>query len=221
MSRNRFCGRLLTALLTVASWAGAQSTVAKNSEAGVAPANAVNVPSRTAVPAPGEALRVPREFRIGSGDILAIDVYKEPDASSPTVPVRPDGKISAPMIGEVQAAGLSPSELEVALAEKYREFIRGPRITVIVKEINSMKVYVIGEVKKEGPIRFQAPITVLQALAEAGGVTDYAKRRKIYILRTEQDHRVILPFDYDAVVRGGKVGDNIALVSGDTVVVPR
>jgi polysaccharide export outer membrane protein len=162
-----------------------------------------------------------REYRIGAGDVLGVDVWKEPDASAVSVTVRPDGKVSLPMIGETQVAGLTPAELENALVPKYRDLIRVTRLTVMVKEINSQKAYLIGEVKKEGPIRLQAPITVLQALAEAGGVTDYAKRRKIYILRSASGGQQILPFDYDAVVRGEKIQQNVVVVAGDTIIVPR
>jgi polysaccharide export outer membrane protein len=170
---------------------------------------------------PGQLQQGFQEYRIGPGDVLGIEVWKEPDASSASVAVRPDGKISLPMVGEMHAAGLTPNELEKLLAPKYRDLIRVTRLTVMVKEINSQKVYLIGEVKKEGPIRLQAPITVLQALAEAGGVTDYAKRRKIYILRSFANGRQILPFDYDAVVRGDKMEQNIVVSGGDTIVVPR
>lgn len=161
------------------------------------------------------------EYRIGPGDVLQIDVWKEPDASSPLVTVRPDGKISIRMLGDVPAVGLSPAELEALLTNKYSQFIRNARVTVMVKEVNSQKVYVIGEVKKEGAIRLQGPLTVLQALAEAGGLSDYAKRKKIYILRTVQGRQHMLPFDYDAVVRGERMDQNILLQPGDTVIVPR
>jgi len=161
------------------------------------------------------------EYRIGPGDVLGIDVWKEPDASSPSAPVRPDGKLSLPMIGEVDAANLTPTDLERLLTKRYREYIRDTHVTVVVKEINSKKVYLVGEVKKEGPVRMLAPITVLQALAEAGGVTDYAKRRKIYVLRTVEGRQVRLAFDYDAVLRGDNTEQNVELVAGDTVVVPR
>jgi polysaccharide export outer membrane protein len=161
------------------------------------------------------------DYRIGPGDVLAVEVWKEPDASTPTVIVRPDGKVSLAMVGDYVAAGHTPQELEEALAVKYREFVRAARVTVTVKEINSQKVYLIGEVKKEGAIRIQAPITVLQALAEAGGVTDYAKRKKIYVLRTENNQHHIFPFDYDSVVHGEKLEQNIVLAPGDTIVVPR
>lgn len=161
------------------------------------------------------------EYRIGPGDLLGIEVWKEPDASSAAAPVRPDGKLSLPMVGEVEAASLTPTELETLLTKRYREYIRDTHVTVVVKEINSKKIYLVGEVKKEGPVRIQAPITVLQALAEAGGVTDYARRRRIYVLRTVEDRQVRLPFDYDAVVRGENTEQNVTLLAGDTVVVPR
>ncbi len=162
----------------------------------------------------------PVEYRIGPGDLLGIDVWKEPDASSPAAPVRPDGKLSLPMVGEVEAAGLTPAELEAQLTARYREYIRDTHVTVAVKEINSKKIYLVGEVKKEGPVRIQAPITVLQALLEAGGLTDYAKRHRIYVLRTVNGRQTRLPFDYDAVLLGRNTEQNITLMAGDTVVVP-
>jgi len=163
----------------------------------------------------------PPAYRIGPGDILQIDVWKEPDASTPSVTVRPDGRISLAMIGEVQVAGRTPAELKAMLSEKFGEFIRGPRVTVTVRDVNSQKIYLIGEVRREGLLRLAGPTTVLQALAEAGGITDYAKRKRIYILRIVNGAQVNLPFDYDAVVRGQKVAQNVMLVAGDTIVVPR
>lgn len=160
-------------------------------------------------------------YRIGPGDVLQVEVWKEADASAPAVTVRPDGKISLPMLGEVQAAGSTPSELQEALTAQYGRLIRDARVTVMVREVNSQKVYLIGEVRREGAIRLTAPLTVLQALAEAGGITDYAKRKRIYILRVTGGRQALLPFDYDAVVRGEKVHQNVVLLPGDTVVVPR
>jgi polysaccharide export outer membrane protein len=163
----------------------------------------------------------PLTYRIGPGDVLQVDVWKEPDASSPAATVRPDGRITLPMLGEVQAAGLMPSELQKSLVGKYGELIKDASVIVTVREINSQKVYLIGEVRREGPVKLVAPLTVLQALAEAGGITDYAKRKRIYILRTAGGRQAILPFDYDAVVRGEKVQQNVVLLPGDTIVVPR
>lgn len=172
---------------------------------------------------PGTERAVPdaRRYRIGPGDILQIEVWKEPEASVPSVTVRPDGSISLPILGELRASGLLAMELQQTLCQKYGEFIRNARVTVMVREINSQKIYLIGEVRREGPIRLVAPITVLQALAEAGGLTDYAKRKRIYIIRSEGDRRAFLPFDYEAVVRGEKIEQNIEMLPGDTIVVPR
>lgn len=160
------------------------------------------------------------QYRIGEGDILGVEVYKEPDASTASVPVRLDGKITVALLGEMAVTGLTPRELEQRLTAGYAEILRDPHVTVTVKEIHSQKVYLVGEVKKEGPIRLEAPITVLQALAEAGGVTVFAKRKKMYVLRTENDQRLILPFNYDEVVRGKNIGQNVILEPGDTIVVP-
>lgn len=160
------------------------------------------------------------EYRIEAGDILAVEVWKEPDLSSPSVPVRLDGKISLPMLGQTEAAGLTPDEMEKILAAKYSEYVRAPRVTVLLKEVNSQKAYVIGEVKKEGFVRLASPVTVLQALAECGGLTDFANRTKIQILRTTGGRQELLPFDYTAVTRGKKMQQNVVLLPGDTVVVP-
>jgi len=160
-------------------------------------------------------------YRIGPGDVLQVDVWKEPDASNPSVTVRPDGKISLAIIGEVQASGQTPGELEVVLRDKFGEVIRNPRVTVTVRDVNSQRIYLIGEVRREGPIRMSGPVTVLQALSEAGGITDYAKRKKIYILRSVGRQQLTLQFDYEAVVRGQKVEQNVVLLPGDTIVVPR
>lgn len=161
------------------------------------------------------------EYRIGPGDVLQVEVWKEPEASTAAATVRMDGTISVAMLGEVRAAGLSTRELQGTLEAAYGALIRGARVTVLVREVTSQRVYVIGEVRREGPIRLATPLTVLQALAEAGGLTDYAKRKKIYILRMAEGRRQILPFDYEAVVRGEKMQQNIQLRPSDTLVVPR
>jgi polysaccharide export outer membrane protein len=160
-------------------------------------------------------------YRIGPGDVLQIDVWKEPDASNPSVTVRPDGRVSLAMVGEIAVAGLTPVELEARLADKFGTLIRNPRVTVAVRDANSQKIYVLGEVRREGSIRMAGPMTVLQALAEAGGVNDYAKRKQIYILRVMNGRQARLPFDYEAVLRGQKAEQNLRLQPGDTVVVPR
>jgi polysaccharide export outer membrane protein len=159
-------------------------------------------------------------YRIGPGDTLQIVVYKEADASVPSVVVRPDGKITLPLVKELVVAGLTPSELEKLLAERLVRFIRDADVTVIPTEIVSQRVYLVGAVRKEGPLPLLSSMTVLQALNAAGGLNEYAKKRKIYVLRTEHGKQVRLPFDYAAVIRGEHTEQNIELHLDDTIVVP-
>ncbi|MCC6367120.1 MAG: polysaccharide biosynthesis/export family protein [Bryobacterales bacterium] len=162
----------------------------------------------------------PAGYRIGAGDVLQILVWKEPDASVPSVMVRTDGKISVPLIKEVNAAGLTPAELEKVLAERLSKFVREVDVTVIPREIVSQKVYLLGAIRREGPVVLQSSMTVLQALNSAGGLTEYAKRKKIYILRNENGKQIRLPFDYEAVIKGEHPEQNILVQAEDTIVVP-
>ena len=163
---------------------------------------------------------VPDDYIIGSGDVLQIAVWKEPEVSVPTVVVRPDGRIAIPLIKDVEVAGLSPEQAETQITTQLSKYINTPNVTVVVATINSKKVYVLGGVKKEGPLPYTYRMSVMQALSEAGGLTEYAKRKKIYVLRTENGKDYRLPFDYDAVIKGEKMEQNIQLLAGDTVVVP-
>lgn len=152
--------------------------------------------------------------------MLQIVVWKEPDASLPEAVVRSDGKISVPLIGEIDVAGLTPEELRVSLVEKFSRYINTPGVTVYAKQINSRKVYVLGSVKKEGPIPLIRPMTVLQALDEAGGLGEWASLKKIYVLRKVDGKQVKLPFDYKAVIKGQHLEQNITLLPDDTIIVP-
>jgi polysaccharide export outer membrane protein len=152
---------------------------------------------------------------------LQVVVWKEPDASVPAAVVRVDGKISMPLIAEVDAAGVTPAELEKTLVTSLSKFINHPVVTVIVAAVNSRKVYVVGGVRKEGPILLARPMTVLQAINEAGGLADYARKKKIYVLRNENGRQLKLPFDYEAVTRGERLEQNIALLPDDTIIVPQ
>ncbi len=117
--------------------------------------------------------------------------------------------------------GLTPTELEKILTAKLSQLIRGADVTVVVKEIRSKKVYLVGAVKKEGPIPLLSSMTVLQVLSEAGGLSEYAKKKKIYVLRTENGKQVRLPFDYAAAIKGEHVEQNIQVQPDDTIVVPQ
>jgi polysaccharide export outer membrane protein len=188
-------------------------------------APAADAPARSTAPVVAPAAGVDRTMRdtyqIGEGDVLQISVWGEPAASVPSGVVRPDGMISMPLIKDIHVAGLTPSEAEKAITEQLSKQIKSADVTVIVGQINSKKVFVVGGgVKKEGPISFTYRMTVMQALSEAGGLTDYAKRKKIYVLRNENGRQYKLPFDYDAVLRGERTELNIPLQAGDTLVVP-
>ncbi len=161
------------------------------------------------------------EYRIGAGDVLEINVWNEPQASVVAVAVRPDGKISLPLIKEIDVLGKTPLELQKILTGKFEGMIRGADVTVVVKEIRSKKVYLVGSVGKAGPIPLISDhMTVLQALAEAGGLSQFARRGKIYVLRTVDGKKVRMPFDYGAVIKGEHMEQNIILLPDDTIVVP-
>jgi polysaccharide export outer membrane protein len=175
---------------------------------------AANTPAAQSPPASDE-------YHIGAGDVLEINVWNEPQASVAAVAVRPDGKVSLPLIKEIDVLGQTPMELQRALTARFEKLIRGADVTVVVKEIRSKKVYLVGKVTKPGPVPLVSDhMTVLQALAECGGVSQFAKRGKIYVLRTDNGKQVKLPFDYNAVIKGEHMEQNIALLPDDTIVVP-
>jgi len=158
-------------------------------------------------------------FLIGPEDVLDVTVWKEPDMSR-VVPVRPDGRISLPLINDIQAAGLSPEQLAATVAEKLRKFVTEPQVTVIVTAVNSQRVFVVGEVLRAGAFPLFPGMTVLQALGTAGGFTTFADVKKIHVLRMRDGKQVELPFNYRDVLNGDKPEQNIRLEPGDTIVVP-
>ncbi len=180
------------------------------------PAAAVEAP---AVKPAGEGIRGD-DYVIGEGDVLQVAVWGEPAASVQSATVRPDGKISMPLIKDITVAGLTPAKVEGNVQEMLSKVIRAPDVTVIVAQINSKKIFLTGAVKREGPLKFTYRMTVLQAISEAGGLTDYAKRKNIYVLHTDNGRQFRLPFDYTAVLKGEKMEQNILLSPGDTIVVP-
>jgi polysaccharide biosynthesis/export protein len=160
-------------------------------------------------------------FIIGNDDVLAINVWKEPDVSRPAVPVRSDGKISLPLVGEVQAAGRTPLKLEQEIAAKLKNYIAEPEVTVMVQQINSQKFNILGMVSKPGSYPISNSATVLDAIALAGGFRDFAKQKSIYILRQNTDGtQTRLPFNYKEVVKGRNPDQNMKLQPRDTIVVP-
>ncbi len=158
------------------------------------------------------------DYVIGADDVLHISVWKETDLTN-TLPVRPDGKISMPLLDDVQAAGLTPMQLANSLTEKLKKFIADPRVTVVVTQMNSQRIYVLGEVTHTGAMTLTPNMTVLQAIASAG-FTQFANTKGIYVLRTEGGKQQKFPFNYKQVVKGEAMNENIELKPGDTIVVP-
>jgi polysaccharide export outer membrane protein len=159
------------------------------------------------------------KYVIGPGDVLDINVWKEPDFSR-SVPVRPDGNISVPLINDIEAAGRTPTQLAVSIAAMLRKYITQPQVTVIVTAINSRWVYVLGEVNRPGQVPLLPNMTVLQALSSAGGFAQFANEKGIYVLRNEDGRQITYPFNYKKVIRGKSGERNINLRPGDTIVVP-
>jgi len=159
------------------------------------------------------------DYKIGPQDVVRIDVWKEPEISR-TIPVRPDGRISLPLLNDVQAAGLTSMQLAGVIREGLTKYITSPQVTVIVTEINSRRVYCTGEVTRPGALALLPNMTALQAISSCGGFTQFARLKGIYILRTEHGEQVQHPFNYKEVVKGKRPEDNILLQPGDVIVVP-
>jgi len=151
---------------------------------------------------------------------LAVNVWKEPEISR-SVPVRSDGKISLPLIGEVQASGQTPKQLEVEIASKLQNYIAEPDVTVIVQEIKSQRFNILGQVARPGSYLLTNSMTVLDAIAMSGGFRDFAKQKSIYVLRAASGgEQVRLAFNYKDVIKGKHPEQNIVLLPRDTVVIP-
>jgi len=158
------------------------------------------------------------DYVIGADDTLHISVWKEPDLSV-TLPVRPDGKISMPLLDDIPAAGMTPVMLKELITTRLKKYIADPRVTVVVTAMNSRRVFVTGEVLHTGPMPLLPSMTVLQALAQAG-FNQFSNLKGIYLLRTENGKQQKIPFNYKEVVRGNHPEQNIPLKPGDTIVVP-
>lgn len=180
---------------------------------------APDLPPTAVTPKLPTAQPTPSDYVIGEQDVLSIVVWKERELSA-TVVVRPDGKITLPLVNEINVIGMTPAQLQALLIEKFKPFLNIPQVTVEVVQINSRKAYLIGEVMKTGTFSLNSSTTVLQIIAAAGGLRDFAKRKDIYILRNQNGKQVRYRFNYDEVIRGKNTQQNIILQPGDMVVVP-
>jgi len=220
-------------LVLLGAWAhtasGQNTSSSASPDKPVVPASATEPPkdaANAAQPAAADTLpaRVaqvrPDSYIIGSEDMLAISVWKESEMSR-TVPVRPDGMISLALLGEIKAKGLTPVQLEEQITDALKKIMADPQVTVIVTQVNSMTFTVMGQVNRPGYLPITRPLTVLDAIALCGGFRDFAKQKKIYVLRTGPDGKQQrLKFNYKEVIQGKNMAQNIELHQHDTLVIP-
>ena len=159
-----------------------------------------------------------REYRIGVEDVLLVSVWRDTDLTR-EVPVRPDGKISLPLIHDIAAAGKTAAELGQEIQIRLKEYMSNPSVTVTVREINSIKIYLLGEVVRPGPVAPKSQVRLLQAIAMAGGITPFGGKKKIVIFRKTPSGEKVFEVSYQSIVSGKKPSDNLMLEPGDTVVV--
>jgi polysaccharide biosynthesis/export protein len=213
---------VLLSLVVILCSATVDAQTAANPTDGQPPVGAVPLqpPSAwptPAAPTPGTAVD-PNEYVIGPDDSLQVTVWKEPTVSG-TFPVRPDGKISLTLLGDITAAGFTPMKLSVDITSRLKKFIQDPNVTVSVVGVNSKRVFLLGEVGHIGPLSLTPGMTPLQAISAAGGLSPYAKKKSIYILRGEAGKQQKIPFDYTKALKDGNM-QGVSLIPGDTIVVP-
>lgn len=199
----------------------ATSTIALAAQEAQDPAAAAKPNGKEKTPSfarDARAVEAAAEYQIGPEDVLDISVWKNPELSR-TVPVRPDGKISLPLVNDIQAAGLTPSALREQLITKLAEYVPSPEVAVIVREVHSFKIAVVGQVKTPGRFEIKSAATVLEAIALAQGFTEFANRDRIFVIRQSGSTTTRIPFNYRRVSEGGEQ-DNFFVRPGDIVFVP-
>jgi polysaccharide export outer membrane protein len=213
-------GHRLGVAMMAAGWL--QVMVGAQAPAAPAPRPADSTPPAAAgvgqPPAAANPNTPPSDYVIGADDILTVRVWQD-DKMSGDVVVRPDGKVTLALINDIHAAGLTPEQFRAAIAAAAEKFVASPTVDVVVKQINSRKVFVTGEVAKPGTYALSGSMTVLQMLALAGGVTEYADKGNIGIFRDENGKQVRYRFNYNEVMEGKRLQQNIVLKVGDTIVV--
>ncbi len=183
-----------------------------------APSPAQSAPAAEAISSPAPETSS-SSYVIGASDVLAVTVWKEPTLSG-SILVRPDGMISLALLGDVKAAGLTPLQLSDQITLKLKKYIQDPKVSVVVAEIHSKKVFLLGEVGKKGPVEMTPGMTLLEAISAAGGLTDFANSKKMYVLRSDKPgSQTKIPVKYKDALKG-VASANIVLQPGDTIIVP-
>jgi len=221
---RQFCSMLTVLLVTLsaASLAQAPGTPAAPAPSSPPVSSSPAPVAEQTVPSPAVAVNTggpidPQRYVIGAEDSLQITVWKEPTLSG-TIPVRPDGMISMVLVGDLRAAGLTPMALSADIGQRLKKYIQDPVVTVVVLGVNSQRIFTVGEVNKVGPVMLTPGMTPLQAIVSAGGLTQFANSKHIYILRTVGGKQQKIPFNYKQALKGDNQG--VALTPGDTIVVP-
>jgi len=218
-SNARLSVRLIVCLLAITSVASAAQSVSTDASSVVSQSADSASAQTQAQPAPGTKAH-DDAYVIGNDDHLAISVWKEPDLTK-TIPVRSDGKISLPLVGEIQAAGRTPLQLELDIASRLRNYITVPEVTVIIEQINSKKYNIMGFVGRPGTYPLTLSTTIMDAIAAAGGFKDFAKSKGVYVLRQNPDGaQVRLNFNYKEFIKGKNIAQNIKVEPQDTIIVP-
>ena len=207
-------GLAIMAVLLLGLTAAAQEKAADKKASKKAPEVTEQKPAPEPAPAPAN-----EEYVIGPDDVLHINVWKENELSG-QVAVRPDGKVSLALLNDIQAAGNTPTQLAAQIAERLKQYVTDPRVTVTVVAMNSRKIFIMGEVSRAGAFPMLPNMTLMQALSSAGGFSPYANTKKMYLLRTENGKQTKMPINYKALISGNAPEQNIPLKPGDTIVVP-
>ena len=218
-------GTILSAtIVSVTALAAAASTSLAVLAQAPAPALAANAAASAPAAAAAAIVPVrpatPNGYVIGVDDVLSILFWRDKDLSAPEVTVRPDGKVTLPLLNDMQAAGLTPDQLRDAILVAAQKYVEDPNPTVIVKEIKSRKVFITGQVEKAGPYPLNGPTTILQLIAMAGGLREFADGKEISLMRTENGKPGVYSFNYQDVLKRRNLRQNIELKPGDVVVVP-
>jgi polysaccharide export outer membrane protein len=213
------CRTAAAAVMTTFLGLSVAAQVPSNLTALPSPPGAAHASGGAAAPVAPASVTLPTGYVIGPDDVLAILFWRDKDMSA-EVSVRPDGRITLPLLNDVQAAGLTPDQLRLALMTAAAKYVEDPNVTVAVKAINSRKVFITGNVSKPGAYSLSAPTTVVQLIALAGGLLEFADRKKIIVMRTENGRPIAYPFNYKDVLSRKNLRQNIELKPGDTVVVP-
>lgn len=208
---------MVMGLIWHGAWVFAQQegTIPENEEI---PVYDVTKPQKTKQPPKEGEINLLKEYLIGPSDVLEIIVWKEPDLSR-EITVRPDGRITLPLVDDVMAAGLTPMQLKAELEKRFSEYIDTPEVTVIVKNLASKRYYMIGEIAKPGEYLLSKPTTILQALAIGGGFTEWAKKDRVMVIRFTPKGRKVLYFNYEAAAKGREIND-FFLKPDDIILVP-